>query len=84
MTFRILLFITIVCLAAAGPWYLFIATLAWYTVWYLGLETFIPALIADSYFLIIPDTYPWYTIAVAVLMIVLLLLRPHMSMYNQE
>lgn len=86
MFWRLVLFTIVLFCGATGTLALFAGVAIVYAFAYAGLELIIAAWLVDSFFrygLATVDTIPLFTITAAVLVLLVVLLRPYLSLYNR-
>ncbi len=79
---RILLFTSVVVTAATGPWWLFVLAFAVYAGVYVGTELLLVAFLIDGYYGYTTAVFPWYTLCALVVLLVVRIIRPHISVYT--
>jgi len=81
---RFLVLFLLCLLAAIGPVWLLWGVLVLYVLLWSGFEVIFITLLIDGYYGYGVSPYPYFTIAAVVLLVLVKLLRPYLSIYNQE
>lgn len=82
MLLRFAWFLLIAFTALAGPFWIAVVFGLCYALWYQGVELLLIALLVDAYFGYGSVSVPYVTLATAGTLFVVLLLRPHLTLYT--
>ncbi len=84
MMLRIIAFLVVFLAAAAGPVWLLWTSIAVYVLIGGGFEVLAITLLVDGYYGYHMVSYPYYTLITLLLLLLVHMLQPYLSVYNQE
>jgi len=79
---RVISFLVLLILGFSGPWFLFVGGILLYCVAFSGIEVIVLAASVDAYFGFNTQSFYYYTIYTALLLITVQYARPFLKIYD--
>ena len=84
MIWRIFFFILVAIFGLTGPWPVFALVAALYALVYVGVELLFVSFCIDAFFNYNTNHWPMFTLGTLVFLLLIQLVRPHISIYKRD